>query len=132
MKNRNGEKIGWIGGWLGGFLWVFILGVVFLVQHQWEKGIIGLGLFGLAVFFVLFFAPWKLPGTPYWTLMLPLYFLFFSTAGWGIWAFSGWKAAGLDWWQLSWVLPMLLPLFTAGRRAWNDGLSGSNNQEPGE
>ncbi len=124
MKNRRGEKIGWIGGWLGGFLWVLVLAVAFLFQHKWDKGIMGLALFALAVSFVFMFAPWRRPDTPYWELMLPLYFLFFSTAGWMIWAFSGWKSTGLDWWISFWVLPMLMPLFTAGHRTWNDSTPG--------
>jgi hypothetical protein len=119
MTNRNGEKIGWIGGWLGGFIWVLILGVVFLFQGKWEKGIVGLALFAIALLFILAFAPWKRPDTLYWLLMLPLYFLLFSTAGWAIWAFSGWKASGLNWWNIFWLLPMLMPLFTTGRRTWN-------------
>jgi hypothetical protein len=119
MKGRSGEKAGWTGGWLGGFLWVAALGIVFLVQGKTGRGLVGLALFVLAVFFVFAFAPWRRPDTPYWELMLPLYFLFFFTAGWMIWAFSGWKATGLDWWNVFWVLPMLLPLGTAGRRTWN-------------
>jgi hypothetical protein len=120
MKNRNGEKVGWIGGWLGGFLWVLVLAVVFLFQNKLEKGGLGLALFAIAGLFIFFFAPWKRPDTPYWTLMLPLYFLFFSVAGWAIWAFSGWKASSLNWWNVFWVLPMLMPMFTAGQRTWND------------
>jgi len=121
MKNRNGEKVGWIGGWMGGFIWALILAIVFLFQGKRLEGIVGLLLVGLAVFFDLFFAPWKRPDTAFWKLMLPLYFLFFSTAGWAIWAFSGWKASGLNGWNVFWVLPMLMPLFTSGRRTWNNG-----------
>ncbi len=87
----------------------------------------GLALFFLAILFIIIFAPWKRPDTPYYMLMLPLYFLFFSTAGWTLWAFSGWKGSGLSWWTVFWVLPMLMPLFTAGRRTWNDSGPGPRN-----
>lgn len=130
MKGRGGEKVGWAGGWLGGFLWVLVLAIVFLFQHKWEKGIVGVILFGMAVLFVLTFAPWRRPDTPYWELMLPLYFLFFAAASWAIWAFSGWKAPGLSCWNLFWVLPMLLPLFTAGRRTWNNAPPGPEGRGP--
>lgn len=118
MKNRNGEKAGWIGGWLGGFAWVLALGVVFLARGRTEEGLSGLALFAMAVFFVFMFAPWLRPDTPYWELMLPLYFLFFFAAAWAIRAFGGWKASELSWWKLFWVLPMLMPLAAAGRRTW--------------
>ena len=120
MKGRTGEKIGWSGGWLGSFLWLLALGIVFLAQGKTRAGLVGLALFALAVFFVFAFAPWRRPDTPYWELMLPMYFLLFSAAAWAIRAFGGWKVSGLGWWKLSWVLPMLLPLVTAGRRTWND------------
>ncbi len=124
MKGRGSEKVGWAGGWLGGFIWVLALGIVFLVQGRTGKGLVGLALFALAAFMVFMFAPWRRPDTPYWELMLPLYFLFFSTAGWAIWAYGGWKVSGLGWWKLSWVLPMLMPLGTAGGRTWNEPRSG--------
>lgn len=128
MKGRTGEKIGWIGGWLGSFLWVLALGIVFLVQDKTNRGIVGLALFVLAVFFIFMFAPWRRPVTPYWELMLPMYFLLFAAAAWAIRAFGGWKVSGLGWWKLSWVLPMLLPLVTAGRRTWNDPRPGPGDR----
>jgi len=120
MKNRNGEKIGWIGGWLGGFLWALILALVFLFKNQWTEGIVGLALVGLAIFVVLYFAPWKHPATPYWKLMVPVYIVFFSAAAWAIWSYGGFGVLGLNWWHFSWTLPLFMPLGTAGRRTWND------------
>jgi len=60
---RTGEKFGWAGGWLGGFLWLLILSVVRLVQGRVIPGLVGLGLFALAVGVILFFAPWRHPRT---------------------------------------------------------------------
>jgi len=120
MKNRNGEKIGWIGGWLGGFIWALILGIVRLVQHRGYEGGIGLALVALGVFVVFSCAPWRRPAVAYWKLMLPIYAVFFVTVAWAVETYGGMKAAGLDWWSFSWVLPMLIPLGTAGRRTWND------------
>jgi hypothetical protein len=120
MKKRNGEKIGWSGGWLGGFLWALILAIVRIVQHRWEEGFIGLFLVALAAFFIFFFAPWRRPDTAYWKLMVPVYVLLFTAVAWAVWTYGGMKAAELDWWSFFWVLPVLMPLFTTGRRTWND------------
>jgi len=120
MTNRNGEKVGWIGGWLGGFIWALILAIVFFFQGKRVEGVIGLALVGLAVFFVICFAPWKRPDTAYWKLMLPVYAMFFSAAAWAIWSYGGVKILSLGWWHFSWTLPFFMPLFTLGRRTWND------------
>ncbi|MDD8013557.1 MAG: hypothetical protein PHX05_08780 [Acidobacteriota bacterium] len=123
MGERKGEKLGWIGGWLGAFSWVLVLGIVLLAQGRTEKGIIGIALFALGVFFAFAFAPWRHPDTAYYELMLPLYFLFFAAAGWAIWGFRGWRAAGGNWWTVIVIVPMLMPLFNAGKRTWNDTLA---------
>ncbi len=117
MTNRMGERIGWIAGWLGGFLWVAVLAVVFLGRARWGWGLAGLALAGLAVACVLGLAPWRHPATPYWKLMVPLYVLLLASAAWAIGAFG---AAGLEWWSVFWILPVLLPLGTMGRRTWRD------------
>jgi hypothetical protein len=124
MKNRNGEKIGWIGGWLGGFLWALILAVLRVVQQKWGEGLIGFLLVVLAVFFIFRLAPWRRPGTSYWKLMAPLYVLLFAVVDWAVWTYGGMKAAELDWWSFFWVLPVLMPLFTTGHRTWDDAASG--------
>jgi len=124
MKNRNGEKIGWIGGWLGSFLWVLVLAVVFLFQGKWNAGIFGLALAGLGAFYILSCAPWKSPGTPYWKLMVRLYAVLLAAVAWVVWSFGGWRTAGLSWWNLFLLLPVLTPLFTIGRRTWNDTPAG--------
>jgi len=119
MKDRNGEKIGWIGGWLGSFLWVLVLAVVFLFQGKRNAGIFGLALAGLGVFYILSCAPWKCPETPYWKLMVRLYAVLLAAVAWVVWSFGGWRAAGLSWWNLFLLLPVLTPLLTIGRRTWN-------------
>ncbi len=119
-ETRRGEKIGWTAGWLGGFAWVAILAAVFLFRHRPLQGAAGLGLAVLALFAVLRFAPWRHPDTPYWKLMLPVYAVLFLAVAWAVWAFGGWGAIGLEWWNLSGFLPLLMPLGAVGRRSWND------------
>ena len=120
MKNRNGEKIGWIGGWLGGFLWVLVLALVFLFQGKSRAGIIGLVLAGLGAFYVFSCAPWRSPATPYWKLMIRIYAVLLTAVVWAVWSFGGWQATGLKWWNLFWLLPLFLPFFISACRTWND------------
>jgi len=118
---RTGEKAGWTGGWLGGFLWLLILSVVWLVQGRLTAGTVGLGLFVLGVGAILLLAPWRHPATPQWKLMLPVYCVFFISVAWALWAWGDPARSGLTWWSFFWVLPCLIPLWTAGRRRWEDG-----------
>jgi len=117
---RTGEKVGWTGGWLGGFLWLLILSVVWLVQGRTTAGIVGLGLFLLAVGAILLLAPWRHPVTRQWKLMLPVYLVFFASIAWAVWTSGGLGQVGLSPWSFFWVLPCLIPLWTAGGRRWED------------
>lgn len=121
MVERKGERLGWIFGWLGAFLWVAVLAVVFLARGLAVEGVCGLALTAVAVLCVFAFAPWRKPSRPMGTLMIPLYLVFFAAAAWAIRSFGGWKAAGLKWWNLLVLLPVLIPLATAGKRTWADG-----------
>lgn len=122
MEQRRGEKIGWLGGWLGGFVWLAALAVVFLFRQRWVPGVVGLCLFGLAVAVILSCAPWRHPDTVYWKLLLPVYAVFFGAVAWAVWAYGGLKAVGVEGWHILWLAPMLLPLFTNGRRSWNSSV----------
>lgn len=119
-SRRTGEKVGWTGGWTGGFLWLLILSVVRLVQGRITSGIVGLGLFALAVGAILLLAPWRHPSTRQWKLMLPVYLVFFASIAWAVWASGGLEQVGLNRWSFFWVLPCLIPLWTAGDRRWED------------
>ncbi len=123
MKERAGEKIGWTAGWIGGFLWVAILSLVFLYQEKYAQGVSGLLLTGVAVVAIVAFAPWRWPTTPYWKLMLGPYGMFLVSIAWAIQSFGGLESAGLNWWNLFWLLPLLIPLGTAGGRKWKDSAS---------
>jgi len=121
MTARSGEKLGWMAGWLGGFLWVDILALIFLLQQKWVPGAVGLILTAIATAVVLALAPWRHPATRYWRLMIAPYVLFFASAVWAIWAFGGLHTAGLNWWNLALVLPILMPFGSIGRSRWCDG-----------
>lgn len=120
MKDRVGEKIGWTAGWLGGFIWVFVLSIVFLFQGKIVQGLLGMSLTGIAILSVLFFAPWGFPSTLYRKLMLAPYAVFFIAIAWAIWSYGGLGSAGLTWWNLLWLLPLLLPFGILSKRKWSD------------
>ncbi len=120
MESRKGEKIGWIAGWIGGFLWVFILAVIFLFQGKYLNGICGLILTSIAITIIFLYAPWRLPELPYWKLMIIPYVLFLFSIIWVIWSFEGLHEPGLNWWNFSWIIILLIPLCTLGKRKWNN------------
>lgn len=121
MSERKSEKMGWIGGWLGGFVSVPILSVVQLVGGRTLQAMIGLLITAAACTAILAFAPWKHPGTSYRRLMLPIYLLFFGAVGWGIWSLGSPREMGLNsWWSLLQLAPVMLPLWFAWNRRWQD------------
>lgn len=128
MDQRRGEKIGWTAGWFGGFCWVLILAVVLLVQGRLAMGVWGLIVFSAAAALILGAAPWRHPDAQQWKLMTPLYVMLVVAVGWAIRAYGGAGETGLDWWNLVWAAPLLIPLFTAGRRTWHDGLNQRRGQ----
>jgi hypothetical protein len=129
MRQRSGEKLGWIGGWLGGFIWVGILATILLVRGQLLEGMIGCVIVAVAVAVILVGAPWKHPDTLYGKLMLPVYVLFFASVGWAVWAAEDVYYYELSPWHAFMLIPILSPFWTAGRRCWNDSGSGENGEE---
>ena len=121
MKERKGERWGWIGGWLGGFIWIIILSIVWLVKGKLYIGLAGICLFSLAITFIFTFSPWKHPTTRYWKLLLPLFLVLIFSAALFILSEGGLKAAGLNWWSLIYLAPCLIPFATMGSRSWKDG-----------
>ncbi|MDD2759950.1 MAG: hypothetical protein PHH11_06610 [Methylomonas sp.] len=124
MVERKGEKIGWTWGWIGGFLWVAIVGLVFLAQGKIAAGGTGLLIFVSAIWAARRFAPWRHQTTPYWRLYLRLYLLFLLTILWAIWGFGAFDGLGgepVNAWMLLWLLPILTPILTNGRKTWAEG-----------
>jgi len=118
LENRKGEKIGWTAGWIGGFIWVAILSIIFLFQEKYEQGISGVTLTGIAIVIIYFCSPWRFPSTSYWKLMLAPYGVFYLSIAWAIWSYGGFEAVGLNWWNLLWFFPLMMPLGSLSRRKW--------------
>ncbi len=122
MKERKGEKTGWIAGWLGGSVWLCLLSIIWFVQGRILNGITGLVLFSIAVFFITLMTPWRYPETKYWKLMLPIYLV--MTVSVSLFLLEGdLDKIGLTWWSILWLVPVFLPFATMGSRCWNDGNS---------
>lgn len=118
---RKGERQGWLLGWLGGFLWVAILAFWRLAQGDIPNALMGSALIAAAVIAVLVLAPWRHPTQPYWTLMTPIYLLFFLSVAWLVRLSGGLDALGLSAWSVFLLLPLLLPFYLMGKRRWIDG-----------
>ena len=122
MHVRRQEQIGWIGGWLGGFCWVLILSIVLFVQGKTIQAGIGLLITCVAGVTIVFLSPWRHPRTRYRRLMVPIYVLFLAAVAWGVWSLGDPRQMGIhSWWSLLLLLPVLMPLWTAGNRRWEDG-----------
>jgi len=121
MKNRKGEKIGWIGGWLGSFSWVLLLAVIFIVQGRGTQGYYGFALFLIAAFLMMTLSPWRNPGTSYWQLLVPFYLLFIASVVWLIRSLGPQAMEWFRWWNILPLLPILIPLVILGKKKWEDG-----------
>lgn len=120
--SRKGEKIGWLGGWSGGFVWVIILAGVFLFQGKTAAGILGLAIAACGFAAIWFFAPWRHPETLYRMLMIPIYVVFLLAVAWAVWGMEDPRAMGISGKQSAFLLlPLMLPMWTAGRRRWTKG-----------
>ena len=118
MRERKGEKIGWLAGWAGGFIWLALLSAVWLAQGKMRLATAGTGLAGMAMLFIISLAPWKHPETKYWKLMLPLYAVLMTAIAVIVCLEGGPARLGLSGWSLLACLPLFLPFITAGRRTW--------------
>ncbi|MCX8027256.1 MAG: hypothetical protein N3A62_05310 [Thermodesulfovibrionales bacterium] len=120
QTSRKGEKLGWSVGWIGGYSWVVIMSIIFIYQGKIVEGLLGLVQFILWIGCVVYFAPWRHPNTMYLYLMLPLYVLFFISAGWLIWAFGGVSDfKGINLLEYFWFLPILIPIPILYKKKWN-------------
>ena len=99
---------------------MLVLSALWIVKGKTAEGAIGVVLFLLAVTFIVLFAPWRSGLTRYWKLMVPLYAVLFMSMAWAIWTAGGYAQLGLHPLSILWLLPILLPFGTVGRRRWQD------------
>ena len=119
-RKRAGEKIGWLGGWLGAFIWIVPLAVLFVIHYRLTDAVVGFALMLVAMAAIYLTAPWRSPDVAYWKLMIPLYLILYGSLFRAIRAYGGVAGAGLRWWNLLWVFPLLISAFTTGSRRWKD------------
>jgi len=100
---------------------VLILSGVLLVGGKTFAAMIGLLICATACAAIYFFAPWRHRRTPYRRLLLPIYALFFSAVGWGVWALGDPRLLGIHGWgALLLLIPLTIPMWTVGNRRWED------------
>lgn len=117
---RKGEKFGWIVGWIGSFLWLLALSLLWLIQNNTIFGLLGIVVFFIALFFIVFLEPSRHPRTKYWKLLLPNYILLFIAICIAVSSYGGLRKLGLSIYAFFWIIPLLLPLLTMGNKTWND------------
>lgn len=120
MEHRSGEKIGWIGGWSGAFVWLLLLSGIWLAQGLFPRALVGLTLLALGLGSIIALAPWRHPHTPFRLLMLPGYVVLLLAVIYAV-AVTEEAHRELSWWSITWLLPLLIPMITAGGRTWQDG-----------
>lgn len=118
MIERKGEKIGWLGGWLGGFLWLLVMSIILLVKGNYNFGIAGLMLFGIALFLIDIMSPWRQPEVKYWVLFTPIYTVFIISLVAIVIAYGGFKCMGSGWSLLRFI-PIFIPYIIMGQKTWN-------------
>jgi hypothetical protein len=123
MKNRNGEKIGWTVGWTGSFVFLLLIANLWFLQGEKHQGMVTLGFFVFAIVSVNLITPWRYPDVKYWKLFLLPYiilsFAMFNTVAYT----KGLADLVLQWKNVTWLIPVMIPLILLGNRTWNDGNS---------
>jgi uncharacterized membrane protein YfcA len=120
MRNRRGEKLGWTLGGLGGSLWMIPVSILSFWSGRFVFGLVGLGLFALAVTSVVYLAPWRHPRVRCWRLLLPCC---------AVVALAGILLLGVEgspyvrrllWGQVPLMMVFASPLSPVGRLRWQD------------
>jgi hypothetical protein len=105
VRERTGEK----GGWIGSFLWLLLFGIIRLSQGRIGPGLLAIGFFTAALVLIFRFAPWN-NSTRYWRLLAPIYVVFLIALGSVVWVEGGPSTLGLESWSILWLTPIFLPL----------------------
>lgn len=124
-RNRIGEKIAWIGGGVGSVLWIGIIAIILLVEEKYTGGILGIILISAGLLSVFVVAPWRYPNLKYRILFLPLYTVLILSVFWAFVFLENSSSDRSDLWGLLVILPLLVglisPVFTIGKKTWNEG-----------
>lgn len=112
-------KIGWIGGFAGGTLWMLVLSVIRFVQGQNMHGILWLASFLFCAEVAWLFLPWRKPDLQ----MRRLYFVSVTPvvlAAVLLLSINALAEGTAIWTTLPGLLLIYLPVFTIGKKTWND------------
>jgi len=120
MEHR-GARTGWILGGVGALVWIPVLAGVLLAKGNTMGGALGLGLFVIGIFYLIVFAPWRHGGMPFRRLYLGLVLIILVAA---VALLAFWEGGRyLDMrkaYYLVYFLPLLIPVFTFGKKTWTD------------
>lgn len=119
---QRGPKLGWTLGGLGGLIWMALLAVIFLADGMVKAGLLGAGFFLAGCIYLIVFAPWRHPETPLWRIYLGLIGILILAALVLLysWIQHTGENVAFSWFFLPGLLPLLFPVFTFGRKTWQD------------
>jgi hypothetical protein len=112
-------KIGWIGGFAGGTLWMLALSVVRFAQGQNMHGILWGASFLFCAEVAWLFLPWRRPEIE----LRRLYFVTVTPvvlAAVLLLAIHSLTKGAAVWTTLPGLVVLYLPVFTLGKKTWND------------
>ena len=120
-SDERGPRAGWTFGGLAALLWLLILAGVLFHRDNIIASFTSLAFFGLGLAYIVVFAPWKHPTTPFWRIYTGLVFIILAAAGLLLYLWYP-SEFGKPFNELSIfsLFPLLLPAFLFGNRTWTD------------
>ena len=118
---ERGPRAGWTFGGLGAILWLLILAAVLLYQHNFAAALSALAGFALALAYIIIFAPWKHPHTPFRRIYLGLVLIILVSAALLLYLwYPDQFADTAGRFSIFSIFPLFLPVFLFGKRTWSD------------
>jgi len=118
---QKGPKIGWTFGGLGGILWIILLSIVMFFKGNYSGAVIAAAFFLAGIVYIVAFAPWKYPHSPFWKIYGGLLAIIIVAAAAIIYFWYPQEFRSMSNMRMLFMLfPLFLPVFILGRKTWTD------------
>ncbi|EKD50291.1 MAG: hypothetical protein ACD_62C00589G0001 [uncultured bacterium] len=119
--SEKSQKTGWTYGGLGAFCWLFILGIVLLIQKNFHGSFFAFVFFAMGIAYLIEYAPWKYPAVPFWKIYLGLIALLFLSTAVLMCLWDDKPAIAYErFTSLVYLFPMCIPMVVFGKKTWNE------------